>query len=142
MNLQTIGGSSPRTKMRLKQSFITLRGGRGERVFFSLSLGMIMNNMLIKVKVPELREKWRFSIGSSTKRRNSVAVVYNQIERRLSRLPVKEKTAIRVIYDKPYVNETIKSLDARYLLFCMTCFLEEYMDPNFLRIKMRNYANT
>ena len=97
--------------------------------------------MKIKVKVPQNGDKWKVAFGSRNYRsRNTATVIFSAIERRLLASPLKEKTSIEVEYDKDTSNETLMSLDARYLLYTLCCFLEDYLEKQFLNQKYKQYS--
>lgn len=83
--------------------------------------------MKITVVVPKANEKWRVSFGKGARYRRDASVIYNAVERRLQARDMKEKTSIVVKYTKDTSNETLPSLDARYLLYATGCFLEDYL---------------
>ena len=97
----------------------------------------------IIVSIPEGKEKWKISFGGVTPfRRNSAAVAYNTVERKINsflRTCDNKKTAIIVKYTDSSTNESLDSSDARYLLYSLTCFLEDYLTPAFFKDKSEKY---
>jgi len=95
--------------------------------------------MRIKVTVPKTDEKWSVSFGKTPSRRKDATLCYNLIERRIYARPLKEKLSIVVKYPDGLLNETLVSLDARYLLYTLVCFLEDYLTKEFLSSKYKKY---
>jgi len=96
--------------------------------------------MIITVKVPNNGKSWALSFGHGLGHKKTCTSVYREIERRLTRKPIKEKLGIRVVYDKEFDNQTLYSTDARYLLFTLACFLEDHLEWKFGFNRMKKYA--
>jgi hypothetical protein len=52
------------------------------------------------------------------------------------------KTCVKVKYSDRSTNESLASSDARYLLFTLGCFLEDYLSKQVKRKIERKYAKT
>lgn len=94
--------------------------------------------MIIKVLIK--KDKWILSIGKSRGfKRNSATTSYNLIERKMKSLtrnlclPLKDKYVLKVRNDREYLNESMSSNNAHYLLFCLLCFLEDYLNKDFIK---------
>ena len=83
------------------------------------------------------------------KKRRNASTAYQWVERKLlaqsrrsDKATLKEKTAVKVVYDQKlgYTNETEKSLDPRYLLRTLAQFLEDYSTPDWVKEKESQYA--
>lgn len=101
-----------------------------------------MNKII--VTVPQLEKgEWRFrrSAGGQPVKRGSASLLFNVIEKRLLRTWAKEKTAIVVKVGRDGVNESCDSSNASYLLYCLACFLEDYLTPEFLEQQVRKYQH-
>jgi len=109
-------------------------------------VNLVSKTQTITIKVPPtLTNRWLVNWGSGghpAKKRNATAL-YNAIEkrilRRLPRLDLKKKIAIRVKYGIDSINETYKSNNPSYLLFNLACFLEDYLTPEFLSQRHKKY---
>lgn len=96
--------------------------------------------MRIKISVPSDGKRWKVSFGNTPSYRKNATLILKLIERRFLRTGVKEKTSIQVVYDHSTFNETLVSLDARYLLYTLCCFLEDYLEIQFLNQKYKEYS--
>ena len=97
--------------------------------------------MKIIIKVPEIGKKWRVSFGGTPSSRKNATLIFKLVERRLFLgVGIKEKTSILVKYGKDVSNETLVSLDARYLLYTLVCFLEDYLTKEYLAEKYKQYS--
>ncbi len=85
-------------------------------------------------------KKWKVSCGHTPSFRKSATYSYKLVLRRFLRTGVKEKISILVKYGKGSSNETIASLDARYLLYTLACFLEGYLNEEYLSQKYKEYS--
>ena len=98
----------------------------------------------ITIKIPRIKEnKWSLSFGGSPRLRNSAAVVFNAIERRLLGSWRDYKTCVRIKeWDNgrwEVVNESLASTDANYLIYTMACFLEDYLSEKVMNRVERVY---
>jgi len=99
----------------------------------------------IIIRLPDKKGWWRVSFGNGVIKRKSIKSVWRRIERKLlkdSRLlgsHLKVKTAVLLKDEHNVVNETLLSFLAGYLLYCMACFLEEYLPKEMLRVKFKRY---
>jgi hypothetical protein len=96
--------------------------------------------MRIVIKLP-VNGKFSLSFGHTPRFRKDGTIIFNAIERRLQARGVKEKTAIVVKEGSDTVNESLKSTDARYLLYVAGCFLEEYLSSGVMRRIVRQYSS-
>ncbi len=108
-----------------------------------------MKTRVITIKIPKEKSgMWElgFNRGPVRKRVN-VTTVYNTVRRHLLGLKpcseIKEKTTIIV---KGYIdshleilNESCDSRNPNYLLFCLACFLENYLEEEFLNLQINAY---
>jgi hypothetical protein len=91
----------------------------------------------ISITVPKTnKDKWMFSITgrNNGKTRANVHTLFNQIEKYLHPLSstLKEKHAVRVNYDDG-INVSLSSTDPKYLIYVMSCFLEDHLSEIVLR---------
>jgi len=99
----------------------------------------------IKITTPNKNSsKWQVSWGKGgIRKRNNPTIIFNAIERKLLRLQLKENIEIVVKYDKDiaedFINESLPSCNAKYLLYSLLCFLEDYLPNDFIRRKLKNY---
>jgi len=93
----------------------------------------------IIIKVPkDKKDKWKMGWGHSPKSSARADTLLNRLNKVLaSRLRVEGKTAIMV---KEYtdnhwenVNESLDSSDRDYLVYCTSCFLEDYLSKKVIR---------
>jgi hypothetical protein len=97
--------------------------------------------MRIKISVPSDGKRWKVSFGNTPSYRKTATTIYKLVERKLnSGVGMKEKTSIMVIYDHDTSNESLVSLDASYLLNILACFLEDYLEKDFLDQKYKQYS--
>ena len=97
--------------------------------------------MKIKITCPTEDRKWKVSFGNTPSYRKTVTSIFKLVERKLnSGVGMKEKTSIQVNYDHSTFNESLVSLDARYLLYTLVCFLEDYLEKDFLNKKYKEYS--
>jgi len=91
--------------------------------------------------------KWKVSMfGSKGKHRASANTAFQLVEKDLnverdliSEARLKEKTCVKVKYGDGSINESLCSNQPRYLLFCLTCFLEDYPTKQTLKKKYKKY---
>lgn len=96
--------------------------------------------MKIKVNVPQKDgEKWKVSFGHFPSSRKDPVLIFRLIERRLLRTAIREKTSITVNYSKDSSNESLDSLDANYLLYTLSCFLEDYLKWDYQKLLFKKY---
>jgi len=87
----------------------------------------------IKVNVP-LKGKWKVSMGKSHgKHRANANTAFSLIERRLLASRLNKKIEITVKYTNHTTNKTLASFNKNYLLYALSCFLEDYLSPNILK---------
>jgi hypothetical protein len=91
----------------------------------------------ISITVPKTnKDKWKLSITgrNNGKGYSSVNGMFNQIEKYVrSVVPtLKEKHAVRVNYDDG-INVSLSSTDPKYLIYAMSCFLEDHLSDSVLR---------
>lgn len=92
----------------------------------------------IIIKVPKDKKgKWKIGHGHQPRSMARPDTLLRQLSVLVSRLEVNEKTAIVV---KEYidgvwenVNESVDTSDRDYLLYCCTCFLEDYLSDKVLK---------
>ena len=95
----------------------------------------------ITILVPKQKQlPWVLRWGKGgIRKRQSAAVIFNSIERRLSCSQLDEKTAVVVKGGKDtageIINETIPSCDVHYLLYATFCFFEDFLPEEFKRRK-------
>ena len=102
----------------------------------------------IIITVPQGSKKWMVTVSSGCFKRKSAANVYNYVERKLLAkkmmtslgTSLKDKTAARVKYDKEYHNESLASKNTSYLLYTLSCFLEDYLSQDTLNNKEKLYG--
>lgn len=95
----------------------------------------------ITVTVPLKARKWKVScVGSVGKQVATAAGVMRYVDGLLnsekfldSEAKLKEKTTVKVKYDDGYVNESLSSRSCKYLLYCLACFLEDYLSVTVIR---------
>lgn len=99
----------------------------------------------IFVKLPDPRVK-KFRLqreGWKSRRFLKATGILNRLERVFPPNKLKEKTAIVVkeYIDSHFVNinETLASKDPKYLLFTLTCFLEDHIEKYTLNRKYKKY---
>jgi len=96
----------------------------------------------IIVTIPKIQnQKWKVSFGKNSRiTRTSSVLVYKAIERTLLASSEGVKTSIVVRYDENITNETLASTDPAYLLYTLSCFLEDFLPNRFLRAKEKRYC--
>lgn len=101
---------------------------------------------IITIKLPkDENSKWQFGFGSggNFQKRKDPLFMVKAIEKRLLRAsprsPLNEKMAITIKVGNCVVNETCDSQNTAYLLYCLICFLEDYITKSFFRIMFRKY---
>ena len=96
----------------------------------------------IIVYVPEKKDgKWKVSIYGGVRHRNSASVIFNAIERKLQPRQNKQKTVIKVKYGKDTFNESLASFDNHYLLFTLSCFLEDHLSKKVMNRVEKKYLH-
>ena len=95
--------------------------------------------MKVKITVPLKSEKWKVSFGATPSYRKDATLIYRLVERRLLRTALKEKTSIEVKVGNDS-NESLVSMDSKYLLKSLAIFLEDYLSKDFLNEKYKLYA--
>lgn len=108
-----------------------------------------LNNQKLKltIKLP-INEKGKFKLQSrgNLKGRQFLTAVglLASLERALLRKELKEKMTIVIksYLDSHFenINETICSNDRKYLLYCTTCFLEDYISKNSFRKAKQRFS--
>lgn len=88
--------------------------------------------MKIKITVPQKNEHWKVSFGRGERKRSSAVAIFRAVERHLQARALREKMEIVVKYGKDISNETIASQDTKYLLYALSCFLEDYLPAQTL----------
>ena len=96
--------------------------------------------MKIIVKVPETSNKWKLHWAGFGKHFTRADTLINGIERRLLRTAKDKKLSILVKYDKDSSNESLASLNPAYLLYTLSCFLEDYLSAETLRRIEKKYG--
>jgi hypothetical protein len=97
-----------------------------------------------KIVLRQLKDNWRLSMGTGSRKRNSVGDLYIYVERKIGRmlaLDSKGKTAIRVIYRDNTHNESINSSNVKYLMYSLGSFLEDYLAQKTLLKIERKYSD-
>jgi hypothetical protein len=97
----------------------------------------------ITVTVPKTpKDRWTVSLfGKTPHKRKDATSLYRLVERKLSASLgscMKEKTACRVKYGDG-VNVSLGSSDKNYLLYTLSCFLEDYLTKTVLNRAERQY---
>jgi len=98
--------------------------------------------MKLVVKLPDAKGKWQIQIGRSVVKRSSAKSVYGRLERYLIRFlasSMKDKTCVCVKDGREVVNESLRSLSAGYLLYCLTCFMENDLGKSMIDRKIKKY---
>ena|SRR5258708_6857559 len=85
--------------------------------------------------------KWTLSFGSKPSTRKTATLIYTLLERRLLRFSIKEKTSVEVKLMDGTGNDSIPSLSPLYILGISLIFLEDYLDPKFLRGRNKKYES-
>ena len=96
----------------------------------------------IRILVPKKDDKWTVSIGRSTGYKRKTAITaFNLVERKIRKLTgdlclqLKEKWVLKVKYDQGYFNESLSSFEPHYILYCLLCFLEDYLSEDTYKNK-------
>lgn len=92
--------------------------------------------------------KWKVSIfGSRGKTRASASTAFQLVERGLndkknlnSEARLKEKTCVKVKHGDGFINESLNSDQPRYLLYCLACFLEDFLSESVLSSRYKKYG--
>jgi len=95
-----------------------------------------------RIILREMKTKWRLSFGSGARDRKNVNILYNFVERKIDALlasPNCNKTAVRVIYGSGDHNESINSNNRSYLLYCLGCFLEDFLSVDIMNRIEKDY---
>ena len=90
--------------------------------------------MIVNILVPK-DGKWKVN-GIH---RASAATVLALTKSILRKATAKEKTCVRVKNGNMYVNETLPSKDAEYLMYCTTCFLDDFLNEKTMKKIERKY---
>ena len=99
----------------------------------------------IIVKIPTKINDWLFNFGhgGTYSKRKTVAKLYNSLEKRILRLfscdNSREKRSIVIKMDNDVVNESCDSQNPHYLLWCLACFLGNFLEKKFVREKIKKY---
>ena len=98
--------------------------------------------MKIRITVPVNKsDKWKMSWPGYGKHFLRADTLLNGMERRFLGSAKWEKLALTVKYTDGTFNETLGSTDAGYLLYTLSCFLEDYLSDETLKRIERKYAN-
>lgn len=97
--------------------------------------------MKIIITIPEdKKSKWKLYWSGKGKHFYNANTLYNGIVRRLLGSRLKEKMAIKVKEGKDTANETLTSFDKKYLLYTLSCFLEDYLSKETLKKAVKEYS--
>lgn len=86
------------------------------------------------------------STGSNSRKRKSIALIYNWVERKIGQAFDKRtpnyntKTVVKVIYADGGLNETIASSRPADVLYALAAFLEDYLPKPTLKAKYKKYG--
>lgn len=100
---------------------------------------------IYKTTITRKASHWtlRFGGGGLRKRKTPTSI-FRIVESRLLSLQDQEKIAVIVKYGKDasgnIVNETIASSGHKYQLYCLLCFLEDYLSPDYIKEKELIYG--
>lgn len=103
-----------------------------------------MSKIIIKLPIDE-NDRWRLQRRNVWKARRfkSVAGLMGSLERALHSVKLKEKTSLVVKRYKDTTNEILNescdSLNGKYLLWCATCFLEDFILTDTKRRLIKAY---
>ena len=90
--------------------------------------------MIVNILVPK-DGKWKVN----GKHRASAATVLALTEKLLLKATAKEKTCVKVKYVDKTTNETLSSKDAEYLMYCTTCFLDDFITVQTMKKAERKF---
>jgi len=99
----------------------------------------------ICVSLPDKLGRWKVQIGKSIVRRKTATSAYGRVERKLLNLSgslassMRDKTCVSVKDGQYVLNESINSANANYHLYCLTCFLEDFISERMLKDKTERY---
>lgn len=96
--------------------------------------------MKLIVTIPANKKgKWKLFWSGKGKHFFNPNTLYSGIERRLLASANKEKLAIRVKEGNYTANETLASTDSKYLLYSLSCFLEDYLSKESLKRHLKQW---
>ena len=96
----------------------------------------------ITITVPYKSKKWKVSaFDSHGKHRATANSVWCYVEKQIFaknnvnyKGNLNNNTSVKVKYSQDIINESLVSDQPQYLMFCLTCFLEDYLsDQNMLK---------
>lgn len=95
----------------------------------------------ITITIPKNKEKWKLNWGNggSPTTRRRADLICRAIERRLLRTSLKEKTSITIKEASSSVNESLSSKNPKHLIWITVCFLEDYLNKGFIKLKLKKY---
>jgi hypothetical protein len=96
--------------------------------------------MRIKIKLPQKEGGgWIVGIGKRKLSRKNATNAFSLAQNAIFRLARKEKTCVLVIYDECCSNETNASSNPHYLVWAVSCFLEDCLSKQILKQKESEY---
>ena len=96
-----------------------------------------------KIIIKELTAGWQLTMGGRPRKHSRASVLYAAVERKIKPFLAsqpKGKTAVKVIYVDKSHNESLSSKNAGYLLYCLACFLEDFLSEKTLGKKIKKYV--
>lgn len=96
-----------------------------------------MKKITITIPFNDGRWKVRYGNTGAPSNRKSAELIYRWCERRILSLAGKEKTAISSKDGQMEINESCDSKNPNYLLWYCASFLEDYLNPHFLKSKLK-----
>jgi len=84
----------------------------------------------ITIVVPTKKgERWKLSVSGKhrAKGRATATTLLTLLQRSLSASTKREKTSVKVKYDKGHINESLASYNPKEQLWAAACFLEDYI---------------
>jgi len=95
-----------------------------------------------KITVRELKNNWQLVMGGAARRHSRIIVLFNTVERKIKSLLASQergKTAVKVVYADGGHNESLNSGNVDYLLYTLTCFLEDFLPEWTFNKKIEKY---
>jgi len=104
-----------------------------------------MKRLIIKIP-KEKGKKWSLQQkGTNARRYIRASSLFSYLQRVFPRNKFQEKTVLVVnsYIDSQWtnINETCSSNNPKYLLYCLACFLEDYLTKGFARQAYKKYVN-
>ncbi len=95
-----------------------------------------------KIIIKELENNWQLTMGAGARKHPRTMVLFNAVERKIKSFLASQKggkTVVKVVYADGGQNESLASKKVGYLLYTLTCFLEDFLSEETLAKKIEKY---